>query len=153
MNLEQNLPLMTRAELKSAMILLLEMYVKNQLDASIIIQKMNHWKSIGILYYVIIYNYFCTTNNHISSPCFLIPPASNQSTYLLIFLTVSSRKDLSIAHSFIGGFSFHMQGISDFQCLLYIYTRESFLKVQDVRYTCCVRFSLAKLQMLARYLQ
>ena len=33
--------------------------------------------------------------------------------YLLICLTVSSRKDLSIAPCFIGGFSFHMQGISN----------------------------------------
>jgi len=31
---------------------------------------------------------------------------------LLICLTLSSRKDLSIAPCFIGGFSFHMQGIS-----------------------------------------
>ena len=31
---------------------------------------------------------------------------------LLICLTLSSRKDLSIAPCFIGGFSIHMQGIS-----------------------------------------
>jgi len=29
------------------------------------------------------------------------------------YLTVSSRKDLSIAPCFFGGFLFHMQGISD----------------------------------------
>ena len=36
----------------------------------------------------------------------------DNSRCLLICLTVSSRKDLSIAPCFIGGFSFHMQGIS-----------------------------------------
>jgi len=51
-------------------------------------------------------------------------------------MTVSSRKDLSIAPCFFGGFSFHMQGISNYQLLLYIESRECFLKDQDVQRAC-----------------
>jgi hypothetical protein len=38
---------------------------------------------------------------------------------------------------FFGGFSFHMQGISDLQCLLYMLSCESFLKVKDVQWIYC----------------
>ena len=70
---------------------------------------------------------------------------------LLICLKVSSRKNLSNAPCFIGGFSFHIQGISDFQCLLSIYTHEPFLNYQDVQCICWVRFCMTKLKMLARH--
>jgi len=40
---------------------------------------------------------------------------------------------------FYQGFSIHMQGISDFQLLLSIETREPFLKYQYVYWTCWVR--------------
>jgi hypothetical protein len=53
---------------------------------------------------------------------------------MLVCLTVSSKKDLSIAPCFIGGFSFHIQSISYFQCLLSIETHEPFLKYQDVQW-------------------
>jgi hypothetical protein len=50
---------------------------------------------------------------------------------LLICLTLSSRKDLSITPCFIEGFSFHMQGTANCKDLLFIESHESFLKVQD----------------------
>ena len=40
-------------------------------------------------------------------------PIINFPKCLLICLTVSSRKDLSIAPCFIGGCSFHMQGLAE----------------------------------------
>jgi hypothetical protein len=49
---------------------------------------------------------------------------------------VSSRKDLSIALSSFGVFISYA-GIADFQCLLYIESRESFLKVKGVWWICC----------------
>jgi len=50
-------------------------------------------------------------------------------------MALSSRKKLSIAPCFIGGFSFYMQGISNYQ-LTAIESRESFLKCEDVQWTC-----------------
>ena len=43
----------------------------------------------------------------------LVVTDNEESTLLLICLTLSSRKDLSITPCFIGVFSFHMQGSYD----------------------------------------
>jgi hypothetical protein len=53
---------------------------------------------------------------------------------------------------FIGGFSFHMQGISYCKDLLSIESGESFLKYQDCQWIYSVRFCMTKLKMLASYL-
>ena len=64
-----------------------------------------------------------------------LPFFIENSQYLLICLTVSSRKNYTITPCFSGDFSFHIQGISDLRLLLSINGCESFLKVQGVRYT------------------
>jgi len=48
-----------------------------------------------------------------AGPEMVLPFLFSNYQFLLICLTVSSRKDLSIAPCFIGGFLFHMRGISD----------------------------------------
>jgi hypothetical protein len=44
------------------------------------------------------------------------------------------QKELIPCPCFLGGFSFHMQGISDFKFLLSMWTREWFLNYQDVQW-------------------
>jgi hypothetical protein len=51
-------------------------------------------------------------------------------------MTTLSLKDLSITPSLSEVYSFHLQGSTHYKDLLSIYSRESFLKYQDVRYTC-----------------
>jgi hypothetical protein len=52
--------------------------------------------------------------------------------------------------TFYRGFSFHMQGISDFQCLLYIESCELFLKVQDVWWICCTEKNVCVFVLVCR---
>jgi hypothetical protein len=70
----------------------------------------------------------------LESSIFDWPALLSNSKFLLICLTVSSRKNLSNAPCFFGGFLFHLQGIANCKDLLSIYSRDWFLKDEDVRW-------------------
>ena len=71
---------------------------------------------------------------------------------LLICLTVSSRKKYPLTPVLSRVFLFICRALAETEPTydLYIYTRESFLKVQDVQWICWFRFCLTKTKIVAR---